>query len=442
LYTLFITVKIGLVFFFFFFQIHSISSNISIVEQLVVVTSSESEINFTEQHVSGNVWCKESVLQFGLYGESENLSAQHDVNALFNIGTNSRLHLTTDNLELYMGTNRTTDGQSLVLLDGNSSSNIAFQSSVGQVEIANTSWFSIRALTWRLSLSARLTVASTFSDGHRHLVISVITNDYSIDITVEDGNLAAVADSHNVEVIGGYTDVLIATGNVTLNISNYFGSVATTLLPPLHFPRDSSSHFDHQYKTGLPSMTTSLVTLEIPFNRTISTTLSQLTNVKVTIPEYQLINSEINSTSTVVADTVSDASTNGIDQMGYTTTETIKFVTGITNATVNFNYTEFNSTTIFEDISTNDKTDYIVSTTTATVSVSLPESIDDQLSTVSTRLIIDSDNDDRLTASTASTLLNGTQVLTEISALLVTPSVYTVIPQQVSLPNTLIDVSL
>ena len=166
--------------------------------------------------------------------------------------------------------------------------------------------------------------------------------------------LAAVADSHNVEVIGGYTDVLIATGNVTLNISNYFGSVATTLLPPLHFPRDSSSHFDHQYKTGLPSMTTSLVTLEIPFNRTISTTLSQLTDVKVTIPEYQLINSEINSTSTVVADTVSDASTNGIDQMGYTTTETIKFVTGITNATVNFNYTEFNSTTIFEDISTND----------------------------------------------------------------------------------------
>lgn len=92
-------------------------------------------------------------------------------------------------LQLYMGTNRTTDGQSLVLLDGNSSSNIAFQSSVGQVEIANTSWFSIRALTWRLSLSARLTVASTFSDGHRHLVISVITNDYSIDITVEDGNV-------------------------------------------------------------------------------------------------------------------------------------------------------------------------------------------------------------------------------------------------------------
>ena len=65
-----------------------------------MVTSSESEINFTEQHVSGNVWCKESVLQFGLYGESENLSAQHDVNALFNIGTNSRLHLTTDNLEV------------------------------------------------------------------------------------------------------------------------------------------------------------------------------------------------------------------------------------------------------------------------------------------------------------------------------------------------------
>uniref|UniRef100_A0A0N5AJX1 DUF2807 domain-containing protein n=1 Tax=Syphacia muris TaxID=451379 RepID=A0A0N5AJX1_9BILA len=209
------------------FQIYSLTSNVS-VNDSVLITSTDSEVCLNETFLNGKIWSNSSTVKFHPHGQTTQLSAENNVNTLFDIDSCTQLHTASNNLQfsfrlqLQINTNRSDDGHSALTFFATFNINLTLSYCLtGQLEVVGASWLFVRATTWRLNVSPRLTLTTNFTNGCRNLTITILTKNYSIIIDIIGGTVSSLlikslfkTDADKLTLVG------IKYGKILLQLSD------------------------------------------------------------------------------------------------------------------------------------------------------------------------------------------------------------------------------
>ncbi|KAE9550739.1 hypothetical protein FO519_006040 [Halicephalobus sp. NKZ332] len=192
-------------------QVHSFDSNVTIADQ-VEVSSSDSRIELFEANFGSAIWSDSSFLRFNPNDEYVNLTAQQVI-ARFNLKS-AQFHCFAQSLQLNETTNRRTDGETQLGLTLTNAVNLSLSdvATTTQVEAVNGRSASVTANTWSTQVERKLTVASSVThDTSRKLVITSVSNEYNIVITLDGAQVGLLYGNVRLDIAPDYRTLVLLT---------------------------------------------------------------------------------------------------------------------------------------------------------------------------------------------------------------------------------------
>ncbi|CAI4232600.1 unnamed protein product [Auanema sp. JU1783] len=161
-------------------QVHSLESSV-LLQDLVVVDSSENRIDLDEAKVKGSIWSDKSLLSFDSQDTFVNVSAEN-VDSFFNIQNCAMLHAQAGDTDFFMRSNRTEDGNSAITQTLNKMANFSIVDEGLNVQAVGGRRVELEAQSWERNIDKEMSLSSFTSPMLEKIVqLKAVASPYNIE---------------------------------------------------------------------------------------------------------------------------------------------------------------------------------------------------------------------------------------------------------------------